>query len=170
MYSVTIQNTSINEEGNAYASVAFSRDTGEVEQYRDLITLEDGTQEYTEILERPRIETIYKNIFFTSQENLNSQVNAEKARLDALLVALSGVPLGDFAPTPEPIPEPEPPSEEELARNAWLEQWRVYEKANRAMKALAEAGFEPTQEEQTQFDALKLWVGTNRKPEYSQYI
>jgi hypothetical protein len=73
-------------------------------------------------------------------------------------------------PEPEPVPEPEPPSEEELARIAWLEQWRVYEKANRAMKALAEAGFEPTQEEQTQFDALKLWVGTNRKPEYSQYI
>lgn len=76
-------------------------------------------------------------------------------------------------PVLEPEPEPEPTPEstvEEVARNAWLEQWYVYKKANNAMKELAEAGFEPTTEETTRFEALKNWVGTNRKPEYSQYI
>jgi hypothetical protein len=81
-------------------------------------------------------------------------------------------PEVEEVPVVEPQPDPviEPPTAEELARNAWLEQWRIYEKANRAMKALAEAGFEPTEDETTQFEALKQWVGTNRKPEYSQYI
>ncbi len=81
-------------------------------------------------------------------------------------------PEPEPAPEPEPLPVPVAPelTPEEIERSAWLEQWRVYERANRAMKALAEAGFEPTEEETARFNTLKNWVGTNRKPEYSQYI
>lgn len=80
-------------------------------------------------------------------------------------------PVIEPEPIDETIPDPIPlPTAEEITRNAWLEQWHIYERANRAMKALAEAGFEPTAEEQTRFNALKNWVGQNRKPEYSQYI
>jgi hypothetical protein len=59
---------------------------------------------------------------------------------------------------------------EEVAREAWLEQWHIYEKANTGMKSLAEAGIEATAEEVTRFNALKTWVAENRKPEYSQYL
>jgi hypothetical protein len=59
---------------------------------------------------------------------------------------------------------------EEEARDTWLAQWRVYEKANGAMKSLTQAGIEATAEETTRFNVLKTWVGDNRKPEYSQFI
>lgn len=81
-------------------------------------------------------------------------------------------PVVEVVVEPEPVePAPDPePTVEELERIAWLEQWHVYVKANQAMKALAEAGFEPTTEETTRFNTLKNWVGANRKPEYSQFI
>ena len=59
---------------------------------------------------------------------------------------------------------------DEKARDTWLEQWRVYSNANRAMKELADAGIEATTEEVARFEALKKWVADNRKPEYSQFI
>lgn len=81
----------------------------------------------------------------------------------------------NFTPEPvidlvvEEVPEPEK-TPEELARDAWLEQWRTYEKADKGMKALRDAGIEPTQEELTRFEALKAWVADNRKPEYVAYL
>ena len=61
-------------------------------------------------------------------------------------------------------------SADEVAQELWLAQWAVYEKANNAMKALTEAGIESTPAEITRFNALKTWVGDNRKPEYAQYM
>lgn len=71
----------------------------------------------------------------------------------------------------EVVPEPEPvKTAEEIEREAWLEQWGRYTKAKKAMDALADAGATPTTEETTRFEALKTWVLTNRKPEYSEYL
>ena len=77
---------------------------------------------------------------------------------------------GDEIDLSEPEKETPEPTPEEVARDAWLEQWQTYEKANSAMKALADASIEATPEEVTRFTALKTWVADNRKPEYSQFM
>lgn len=157
MYTHTINKI----EGNR-AFVTLHKGAGETETYTEQVVLEEaqfatestpfippvfGTVEHT----RPKIVHTDVVIDFANQSELPTKI---QERIDAI-----ENPLAPVEPTPE-----------ELARTAWLEQWRTYERANRAMKALAEAGFEPTEEEQTRFDALKNWVGNNRKPEYSQYI
>lgn len=79
----------------------------------------------------------------------------------------------DFSNYVPPVPEAPKviePTAEEKAREMWLAQWQVYSKANTAMKALSEAGIEATEDEMTRFNALKKWVGDNRKPEYSQFM
>lgn len=84
------------------------------------------------------------------------------------------VPNTELAVEPEPEPvEPVPmpiESQEDIDRKLWLSQWQIYKKAKNAMQELTDAGFTPTAEEATRFETLKTWVGTNRKPEYSQYI
>lgn len=147
----------ITSQANGIATVSFTN--GETEIYTEQITVSDA-QFATE--ETPFIPPVYEvvehtrphviTVTFKDDETLTASINAELDKLNGV------VPT-----TPEPTPE-------ELARNAWLEQWHIYVKANNAMKALAEAGFEPTAEETARFTALKNWVGTNRKPEYSQYI
>ena len=77
---------------------------------------------------------------------------------------------GDEIDLSEPEPETPELTAEEAERNTWLEQWRVYSNANRAMKELADAGIEATTEEVTRFETLKKWVADNRKPEYSQFM
>lgn len=147
-------------QANGIATVSFFN--GETETYTEQVIVSEAqfaTEDTPfippvyEIIEHIRPKTITAT--FPDDESLEAAI---QARLDAL----------NTPPQPDPVVEP--PTAEELARDAWLEQWRIYEKANRAMKALEEAGFEPTEEETTRFNTLKTWVGKNRKPEYSQYI
>jgi len=112
-------------------------------------------------------ESITRNFAGTTQKEIDNRI---KKQLDALVerdANFGNVTVGEWTPAVEEVAEK---TAEELEREAWLEQWRVYQKANEAMKALAEAGMEPTEEETTRFNTLKKWVADNRKPEYSQYL
>jgi hypothetical protein len=122
-------------------------------------------------------ELFGRALFGRTWAEIENQITQLKRNIELAKAEVNAVPVGVVTPvtptptsTPTLTPEPVVPTAEELARDAWLEQWWIYERANRAMKALAEAGFEPTEEETTRFNALKNWVGANRRPEYSQYL
>ena len=170
MYTVTIQGTHINDSGNAYASILFSRDTGEMEQYRDLITLEDGTQEYTEIIERPKIDLIYKNINFTTQEDLELKINQEKTRLDSLLISVTSIPVGEFEVTPviniQPTTEEITAAAEADAKRLWLRKKAALKEMISDMQDMQALGVTVTPEKLTVIQTLASWCDTNVKEEY----
>ncbi len=159
MYTHTINKI----EGNT-AYVTLHKDTGETETYTEQVTVSDAVFA-TE--DTPFIPPVFDLIEHTRPVVINTDIVISFDDESELLSKIQEEI--DAIENPQPI-SPIQPTPEELARNAWLEQWHIYEKANRAMKALSEAGFEPTEEETTRFNALKNWVGQNRKPEYSQFI
>lgn len=189
MYTIKIENIEKNN-GNPYASVSFTRDTGEIEVYRELklVTPEvaevrdpetdevitpyaEAVYDYEEKT-RPKLEVVHENIGFTTEEELNAAIVKKRDELIAKQNAASAIPVGEYTPT-EVVEEPEVEPQqtpEEVARDAWLEQWRLYCQAKKGMDALQEAGIDPTEEETTRFNALKQWVADNRKPEYSMYL
>lgn len=122
MYTIKIE--SINKEnGRPYASVSFTRDTGETEQYRELVEVtpavpeerdpetdevivefQPAVMDYTPFMTRPKLEVIHENFYFTSQAELDSQILAKKNLLEQLQEAAGSVTVGEYTPV-----EPEPP-------------------------------------------------------------
>lgn len=147
----------ITSRSNGIATVTFSN--GETETYTEQVIVSEA-QFATE--DTPFIPPVYEIIEHTRPKVITVTFKDDADLTDKITTKLNE--LNGIVPI---APEP---TAEEIARNLWIDQWRVYVKANTAMKALAEAGFTPTEEETTRFTALKNWVGANRKPEYSQYI
>lgn len=184
MYTIKIENIEKNN-GNPYASVSFTRDTGEIEVYKELILV---TPEVAEVRDeetgeitthaaeavydykektRPKLEVVHENFNFTTEQQLNDQVVVKKKELEAKHLAATAIVLGEYVPTE---PTQNEMTAEEQARTQWLMQWRAYLQAKKGMDALAEAGITPSEEETTRFNALKQWVADNRKTKYSQYL
>jgi hypothetical protein len=84
----------------------------------------------------------------------------------------AAVEEGEWTPpvVEEPVVEEVIKTKEELAQEAWLEQWKVYQGAKKGMEELTAAGAEPTAEELASFTALKTWLLENRKAEYTHLI
>lgn len=171
MYTIKIENVE-KSNGNPYATVSFTRDTGEIEVYKELVTVSPETEDAEAVYDyvetsRPKLEVVYENIYFTTQDELDTSITNKRNELIAKHEAASVVTPGEYTPTETTVVEP---TAEEVARNTWLEKWRDYLQAKKGMDALKDAGITPTEEETTLFEGLKKWVADNRKPEYSQFI
>ena len=113
-------------------------------------------------------ESIVRNFAGNTKAEIDRRI---KQQLDALKARDENIALVQTGEWKEPVEEPTPePTAEEQAQAAWLEQWNRYKGALAGMKALAEAGVEPTAEEKGDFEALKRWVADNRKKEYTHLI
>lgn len=115
-------------------------------------------------------ETLLEAYNVTSQADVDRAIARKLAQLADLEQTAATIVVGEYTPpatTPAPTPEP---TAEEIARGIWLEKWNDYKLAQRAMQELEKAGIAPTVEEQTAFDALKTWVGENRRKEYMYFI
>lgn len=112
-------------------------------------------------------ENIVRNFAGNSQAELDSKIQKYLDLLETRDADISKVELGTWTPKVEEVPEK---TAEELAQEAWLEQWKKYQGAKKGMEELAAAGVTPTDEETAAFEALKTWVADNRKPEYTHLI
>lgn len=112
-------------------------------------------------------ETIVRNFAGNTKEELDHKI---KKQLDALIARdenLVKVSTGAWtAPTEPEVVK----TDEEIARDLWLEKWREFVSAEKAMKALERNGITPTAEETQAFNDLRNWVAANRKTEYASLI
>jgi len=113
-------------------------------------------------------ETIVRNFGASSKADLDRKIASFVEKLEQRDAERANITAGAWTP-PEPEPEPEKTADE-LAQEAWLEQWNKFAQAEKGMAALARNGITPSAEEQAAFDALKQWVADNRKPEYTHLI
>ncbi len=102
-----------------------------------------------------------------SEQDLINKVRDRINQIETLETVYDSLELGNFTIPDQTKPAP---TAEEIERDTWLSSWTDYSGAVRGMKALADAGIEPTAEETNRFNALKNWVATNRRPEYSRYL
>lgn len=189
MYTIKIENVD-QTNGVPYASVSFTRDTGEMEEYKDLVLVSEAdageTDEATgevireakdavydyEVKTRPKLEIVYVNFNFNSKEDLDAQILQKKAELSNLLQATQAVTTGEYEPGVAEVVLPEiiQPSADEIARNHWLEQFKLLEQSLKAQEKLQRVGLDFSEAEQARFNALVAWVATNRKIEYVMYM
>jgi len=112
-------------------------------------------------------ETIVRNFSANSQSAIDQKIISYRDALKKRDEDFDSVAVGDWI---DPTQEEVTPTQEELEAQAWVEQWEIYTKAKLGMEALAEAGAEPTPEELASFEALKTWLVSNRKSEYTHLI
>lgn len=113
-------------------------------------------------------ESIKRNFAGSTKAELDRRI---KQQLDALEERDANAELVTVGEWTAPVEEaPAEKTANELAQEAWLEQWKKYRSAKKGMQELKDAGVTPTTEEQTAFDELKAWVADNRKPEYTHLI
>lgn len=189
MYTITIENKAIDETGRAYASVCFSRETGDVEEYRDLILVtpaveqvlnetgevevegKEAVYEYTEIKTRPFVEVIRKNFYFNSQEHLDSQIVSEQERLTALVATVSELPIGEYTPTVveeiEETPEQMAEKDRQDAKAEFLKKLAIWDAQRVAGIFITSRGGTISQEDGTAFYQLEQWLLQNWKAEYA---
>lgn len=103
-----------------------------------------------------------------SEAELDSLIKNRILILNQMETFSDNITVGEYTPAPEL--EPVTPTQSELDRALWLEQWRLYNKSKIALQALADAGITPTAEETAAFENLKEWVSTNRKAEYVEFM
>lgn len=113
-------------------------------------------------------ESIVRNFAGNTKEELDSKIARQLETLEKRDANVDLVTVGEWTPPFKPV-EPEKTADE-LAADAWLEQWNAFTAAEKAMDALKRNGITPTTDEQTAFETLKKWVADNRKPEYSRLI
>jgi hypothetical protein len=116
MYTVKIEGLNKKDNGELYASVSFTRDTGEIENYKEQYLVSEAIaevrdEETGEIitvgtdevfgyhdLTRPKLEVIYVNFDFTSKANLDSQIVAKKQSLESIQELSNEINLGEYTP------------------------------------------------------------------------
>ena len=113
-------------------------------------------------------ESIVRNFAGNTQAEIDRRIGNYLQALETRDAEIENVTVGEWTAPVEEAPAEKTP--EELEQDAWLEQWNLFVKAEKAMAALERNGITPTQEETDRFEALKKWVADNRKPEYSALI
>lgn len=112
-------------------------------------------------------EVIVRNFAGSTKDEIDGRIAKQLKALEERDANADLVTPGAWS---APVVEKEVKTQEDIEREAWLEQWEAYKKAKEGMDALEEAGIEPTPEEVAGFNALKEWVAANRKKEYTQYL
>lgn len=112
-------------------------------------------------------EPVKKNFAGNTKEDIDRKIKSYKDALEKRDDDFGAVVIGAWTEPVEDIPAP---TQEEIDRKAWIEKWQEYKGAKKGMSELADAGVTPTEEEVAAFEALKIWVADNRKPEYTHYL
>jgi hypothetical protein len=184
MYTITIENVE-KSNGNPYASVLFSRDTGKMEMYRELVLVTPATPEvlatndfpavpaadavydYQERT-RPKIEEVRENFYFSTQEELDTKIISKHNELIAKQQIASSTVIGAFVPPTPVLPTPEELAAQAsaIAKMEWLRKKAALATMVDDMDRAAKIGKTPSVDQIAIMTGLANWIDANMKQEY----
>jgi hypothetical protein len=177
MYTIKIENVE-KTNGNPYATVSFTRDTGETEIYKELITISEATDEAEAVYDyveksRPKVDVVYENIYFSTDTELNDRVTRKRDELIAKHEASIAVTVGEYVPTEvTPVTELVETAEEiakrefETAKADWLQKKQALTTMIDDMERGTKLGITPDETQIAIMKNLGDWINANMKQEY----